>query len=183
MRAGLVRRTQQRGTDVRVVRHGASDGLALDGGQHLVGARLDNDHVGAGVDMPDGVRVLDGGNVPREVELVGGVPLLVDGGVSYRGELGAVTTGRQGDAGGLGVSTDLVAASVTGEPRRQLGLMTQPSQAGGNVEHRSPDNLDGFTVWAGDLIDESFPDVHDSSHSSTPVSLPFLRAECPWFRA
>ena len=135
------------------------------------------------MDMPDGVRVLDGGNVPREVELVGGVTLLVDSGVSHRGEFGAVATGRQGHAGGLGVSAHLVATSVTGEPRRQLRFMTQPGQAGCDVEHRSPDNLDGFTVWAGDLVDESFPDVHDPSHWSTPASLPFLRAECPSFQA
>ena len=183
MRAGLVGCAQESRADVRVVGDGAADRLALNGGQHLVGAWLDDDHVGAGVDMPDGVRVLDGGNIPREVELVSGMPLLVDRSVCHRGELGAITAGRQGDAGGLGVSAHLVAASVAGKPRRQLGLVAEPGQAGCDVEHRSPDDLDGFTVRAGDLVDESFPDVHDPSHWSTPASLPFLRAECPSFQA
>ena len=133
--------------------------------------------------VSDSVWILDGGNVPREVELVGGMALLIDGGVSHGGELGTVATGRQGDTGGLGMSAHLVAASVTGEPRRQLRLVAEPGQAGCDVEHRSPDNFDGFTVRAGDLVDESFPDVHDPSHWSTPASLPFLRAECPSFQA
>lgn len=72
--------------------------------------------------VSDGVGILDGRNVPRQVELVGGVPLLVDGRVGDRRELGAVATGRQGDTGVLGMGAHLVAASVTGEPGRQLGL-------------------------------------------------------------
>ena len=62
--AGLVGRAQESRADVRVVGDGSADRLALDGGQDLVGTGLDDDHVGAGVNVSDGVRILDGRDVP-----------------------------------------------------------------------------------------------------------------------
>ena len=183
MRACLVGRAQQSGADVRVVGDGAADRLSLDGGQDLVGTGLEHDRVGSGVHVSDSVRVLDGGDIPGQVELVGGVPLLIDGRMCDRRELGTVAAGCQSNSRGLGVGAHLLTAGVAGEPGRQFAVVSEARKAGCNVEHRAADDLDGSGIRANNLIDERFTDVHDPSHSSTPASLPFLRAECPWFRA
>ena len=85
--------------------------------------------------VSDAVGILDGGHIPREIKLVGGVALLVNGRVRNRREFGAIRTRSEGHSGGLGVLANLVAARVAREPGRQFGFVTQPGQTGCDVEH------------------------------------------------